>query len=139
MPEITLTIIKPDAVEKGHATEILDRIHKAGFRIVAMKMYHMSPNDARAFYAVHKDRPFYEELVKYMSSGPVVPAVLEKDNAVTDFREFIGNTDPAKAAAGTIRAIYGMNVQSNAVHGSDSPENARIEASFFFSKFERFH
>jgi nucleoside-diphosphate kinase len=139
MLEITLTIIKPDAVENGYTTAILNQITKAGFRIIALKMYHLSAGDARDFYAVHKGRPFYDELVAYMSSGPVVAAILQKEKAISAFRELIGNTDPAIAAEGTIRNKFGTNVQSNAVHGSDSPENAQNEASFFFSQFERFY
>jgi nucleoside-diphosphate kinase len=135
---LTFTMIKPDAVQDGHIGAILAQINQAGFRIVAMKMMHLSADKAGAFYAVHKERPFYGELVSFMSSGPIVAAVLEKDNAVEDFRTLIGATDPAKAAPGTIRANYARNVGENAVHGSDSDENAAIEASFFFSGLERF-
>jgi len=129
----TFTMIKPDAVASGHIGAILAQINKAGFRIVAMKLTRMSAQTAGAFYAVHKERPFYGELVDFMSSGPIVAAVLEKDNAVEDFRKLIGATDPAKAEAGTIRALYAKNVGENAVHGSDSDENAAIESAFHFA------
>ena len=129
----TFTMIKPDAVAAGHIGAILAQINKAGFRIVAMKLTRMSAQTAGAFYAVHKERPFYGELVDFMSSGPIVAAVLEKENAVEDFRKLIGATDPAKADAGTIRALYAKNVGENAVHGSDSDENAAIEAGFHFA------
>lgn len=136
MNNITLTIIKPDAVKDGHSGAILEQIEKAGFRIKALKMKHMSKNEAGAFYAVHKERPFYGELVDYMSSGPVIPAVLEKVNAVTEFRNLIGATNPANAEEGTVRKRFGKSLQSNAIHGSDSDENANIEAHFFFSDSE---
>ena len=129
----TFTMIKPDAVASGHIGAILAQINQAGFRIVAMKLTRMSAQTAGAFYAVHKERPFYGELVDFMSSGPIVAAVLEKDNAVEDFRKLIGATDPAKAEAGTIRALYAKNVGENAVHGSDSDENAAIESAFHFA------
>lgn len=132
----TFTMIKPDAVASGHIGAILAQINKAGFRIVAMKLTRMSAQTAGAFYAVHKERPFYGELVDFMSSGPIVAAVLEKDNAVEDFRKLIGATDPAKAEAGTIRALYAKNVGENAVHGSDSDENAAIESAFHFAGLE---
>ena len=135
---ITFTMIKPDAVQSGHIGAILAKINEAGFRIAAIKMMHLSAEKAGAFYAVHKERPFYGELVSFMSSGPIVAAVLEKDNAVEDFRTLIGATDPAKAAPVTIRALYARNVGENAVHGSDSDENAAIESAFFFSSLERF-
>ncbi|MDZ4680962.1 MAG: nucleoside-diphosphate kinase [Saprospiraceae bacterium] len=134
----TFTMIKPDAVASGHIGAILAQINKAGFRIVAMKLTRMSAQTAGAFYAVHKERPFYGELVEFMSSAPIVAAVLEKDNAVEDFRKLIGATDPAKADAGTIRALYAKNVGENAVHGSDSDENAAIEAAFHFAGLEVF-
>ncbi|MFM9947042.1 MAG: nucleoside-diphosphate kinase [Saprospiraceae bacterium] len=134
----TFTMIKPDAVASGHIGAILAQINKAGFRIVAMKLTRMSAQTAGAFYAVHKERPFYGELVDFMSSGPIVAAVLEKDNAVEDFRKLIGATDPAKAEPGTIRALYAKNVGENAVHGSDSDENAAIEAAFHFAGLEVF-
>jgi len=135
---ITFTMIKPDAVQSGHIGAILAKINEAGFRIVAIKMMHLSADKAGAFYAVHQARPFYGELVSFMSSGPIVAAVLEKDNAVEDFRTLIGATDPAKAAPGTIRALFARNVGENAVHGSDSDENAAIERAFFFSNLEQF-
>ncbi len=136
MNNITLTIIKPDAVKDGHTGAILEQIEKAGFRIKALKMKHLSENEAGAFYAVHKERPFYGELVAYMSSGPVIPAVLEKVNAVAEFRNLIGATNPANAEEGTVRKRFGKSLQSNAIHGSDSDENANIEAHFFFSDSE---
>lgn len=131
-------MIKPDAVQDGHIGAILDKINAAGFRIVAMKMTKLSPEKAGEFYAVHRERPFYQELVDFMSSGPIVAAVLEKGNAVEDFRTLIGATDPAKAAPGTIRALYARNVGENAVHGSDSDENAAIESAFHFAVTEMF-
>ncbi|MCB0678745.1 MAG: nucleoside-diphosphate kinase [Saprospiraceae bacterium] len=134
----TFTMIKPDAVQDGHIGAILDKINAAGFRIVAMKMTKLSPEKAGEFYAVHRERPFYQELVDFMSSGPIVAAVLEKSNAVEDFRTLIGATDPAKAAPGTIRALYARNVGENAVHGSDSDENAAIESAFHFAVTEMF-
>jgi nucleoside-diphosphate kinase len=138
MSNKTFTMIKPDAVGNGHAGAILDKIIKAGFRIVAMKYTALTPERAGQFYEVHKARPFYGDLVKYMSSGPIVAAILEKDNAVEDFRKLIGNTDPAKAEAGTIRNLFAKSIDANAIHGSDSDANAAIEGSFFFSQFERF-
>lgn len=131
-------MIKPDAVKAGHIGSILQMINKAGFRIVAMKYTKLSSDKAGEFYAVHKERPFYRELVDFMSSGPIVAAILEKDNAVEDFRKLIGATNPADAAPGTIRALYASNVGENAVHGSDSDENAIIESNFHFSLTERF-
>ncbi len=132
----TLTIIKPDAVAKGHTGKIIAQIIEAGFAVKAMKLMHLSEKEAGMFYEVHKERPFYGELVEFMSSGPCVPMILEKDNAVTDFRKLIGATNPAEAEEGTIRALYAENVGKNAVHGSDSNENARIEGSFFFNATE---
>ncbi len=129
----TFTMIKPDAVRGGHIGAILDKINAAGFKIVAMKMTQLSKATAGAFYAVHKERPFYDELVSFMSSGPIVAAVLEKENAVDDFRKLIGATNPAEAEPGTIRALYATNVGENAVHGSDSDENATIESNFHFA------
>ncbi|MCL4117243.1 UNVERIFIED_CONTAM: hypothetical protein GTU68_041226 [Idotea baltica] len=126
-------MIKPDAVEAGHIGNILEKITSAGFKIVAMKMTQLSKQTAGAFYEVHKERPFYGELVDFMSSGPIVAAILEKENAVADFRTLIGSTNPADAAPGTIRALYAKNVGENAVHGSDSDENAVIEGSFHFA------
>ncbi len=134
----TFTMIKPDGVQNGHIGAILEKISGAGFRIVALKMTQLTKRDAQEFYGVHRERPFYGELVDYMSSGAIVAAVLEKDNAVEDFRALIGNTDPKKAAPGTIRALYATDISANAVHGSDSDENAAIEASFHFSQREMF-
>lgn len=135
---ITFTMIKPDAVENNYIGPILAKINEAGFRIVAMKYTRLSPEMAGRFYAVHKERPFYGELVEYMSSGPIVAAILEKDNAVADFRKLIGATDPAKAEPGTIRALFAKSIAANAVHGSDSDENAAIEGSFHFAQTEQF-
>ncbi|MGA0415301.1 MAG: nucleoside-diphosphate kinase [Flavobacteriaceae bacterium] len=134
----TFTMIKPDAVEKGHIGAILDKINAAGFNIVAMKYTQLSRRDAEAFYAVHAERPFFDELVTFMTRGPIVAAVLEKDNAVADFRTLIGATNPAEAAEGTIRKLYASSVGENAVHGSDSDENAAIEAAFHFSGREMY-
>ncbi len=134
----TLTMIKPDAVKAGHIGAILNDITSAGFKIVAMKMTQLTTSKAGEFYAVHKERPFYSELVEFMSSGPIVAAILEKDNAVTDFRTLIGATNPADAAPGTIRAKYAKSVGENAVHGSDSDENAAIEGAFHFGGTEVF-
>ena len=130
-------MIKPDAFSKGHSGAIIDKIQKSGFRIVALKLMHLTREKAGEFYAVHSARPFYGELVDFMSSGPIIAAILEKDNAVADFRTLIGATDPAKAAEGTIRKLYAASVGENAVHGSDSDENAKIEGDFFFSGLER--
>lgn len=134
----TLTMIKPEAVENGHIGAILERINAAGFTIVAMKKTALTSKKAGEFYAVHKERPFYVELVNYMSSGPIVAAILEKENAVADFRMLIGATDPSEAAKGTIRSEFAESKAKNAVHGSDSDENAAIEGDFFFSAEERF-
>jgi nucleoside-diphosphate kinase len=134
----TFTMIKPDAVADANIGNILSMIEKAGFKIIAMKYTQLSEALAGKFYEVHKERPFYGELTAYMSSGPIVAAVLEKANAVEDFRKLIGATNPADAAEGTIRKLYAKSIGENAVHGSDSDENAKIEASFFFSEFERF-
>ncbi|HUH50967.1 MAG TPA: nucleoside-diphosphate kinase [Flavobacterium sp.] len=134
----TFTMIKPDAVENGHIGGILNMITEAGFRIVAMKLTQLTVADAQAFYAVHSERPFYGELVEFMSRGPIVAAILEKDNAVEDFRKLIGTTNPADAAEGTIRKRYAASVGENAVHGSDSDENAAIEGAFHFSGREMF-
>ena len=138
MSNLTFTMVKPEAVEAGNTGAILNKIEKAGFRIVAMKKVLLSKERAGEFYAVHKERPFYGELVDYMSSGPIIAALLEKDNAVLDFRTLIGTTDPSEAAEGTIRAEFAESKAKNAVHGSDSDENANIEADFHFSKDERF-
>ena len=134
----TFTMIKPDAVKAGHIGAIMAKINEAGFRIVAMKLTKLSPEKAGAFYEVHKERPFYQELVDFMSSGPIVAAILEKDNAVDSFRELIGATDPAKAAPGTIRALFATSIGENAVHGADSDENAQREGSFHFAATEMF-
>lgn len=134
----TFTMIKPDAMKNGHAGAILDRIIKEGFRVVALKMTKLSPEKAGEFYAVHKERPFYGELVDFMSSGPLIAAILEKDDAVAAFRKLIGATNPAQADPGTIRKLYATSVGENAVHGSDSDENAAIEGAFFFSGLEQF-
>jgi len=131
-------MIKPDATSKAYTGAIVDRILKAGFTIKAMKWTKLSAEKAGAFYAVHKERPFYGELVEFMSSGPIVAAVLEKENAVADFRKLIGATNPAQADEGTIRKDFAASVGENAVHGSDSDENAIIESNFFFSQLERF-
>lgn len=135
---LTFTMIKPDAVENNSIGGILKMINEAGFRIKAMKYTRLSKEEAGQFYAVHKERPFYGELVEYMSSGPIVAAILEKDNAVEDFRKLIGATNPEEAAEGTIRKIYAKSIAANAVHGSDSDENAGIEGGFFFSQLERY-
>ena len=138
MSNRTLTMIKPDAMKNGDAGAILDMIIKVGFRIVALKQTKLSAEKAGEFYAVHKERPFYGELVTFMSSGPIIAAILEKENAVADFRKLIGATDPAKADEGTIRKKYAASVAENAVHGSDSDENAKIEGDFFFSALEKY-
>ena len=130
-------MIKPDAVANGHIGGIIDMILKDGFTIKAMKYTHMTEELAKEFYAVHKERPFYMELVTFMTSGPIVAAILEKENAVEDFRKLIGATNPANAEEGTIRKLYAKSVGENAVHGSDSDENAQIEGNFYFSSFER--
>lgn len=132
----TFSMIKPDAVAAGNSGAILKMIEEAGFRIVAMKMTRLTLEQAGAFYAVHKERPFYQDLCNYMSSGPIIALVLEKDNAVEDFRKLIGATDPAKAEEGTIRKLFAKSIEANAIHGSDSDENAAIESAFFFSKLE---
>ena len=134
----TFTMIKPDATSKGYTGAILDQIIKAGFSVKAMKWIHLSPAQAGTFYEVHKERPFYQELVDFMSSGPIVAAILEKENAVADFRTLIGATNPAQAEEGTIRKKFAASIGENAVHGSDSDENAAIEGNFFFSGLERF-
>jgi nucleoside-diphosphate kinase len=130
-------MIKPDATAAGNTGKIIDRIIGAGFTIRAMKWTQLSQADAEAFYGVHRERPFFGELVSYMTSGPIVAAILEKENAVADFRDLIGATDPAKAAPGTIRADFAESIAANAVHGSDSDENAAIEGAFFFSGREQ--
>lgn len=134
----TFTMIKPDAVENGHIGNILAMITNAGFKIVSLKLTQMTVKDAKAFYAVHASRPFYGELVEFMTRGPIVAAILEKENAVANFRTLIGATNPAEAAEGTIRKIYATSMGENAVHGSDSDENAAIEGAFHFSGREQF-
>ena len=138
MSNLTFTMVKPEAVEAGNTGAILNKIENAGFRVVAMKKVLLSKESAGEFYAVHRERPFYGELVDYMSSGPIIAAILEKDNAVLDFRTLIGATDPSEATEGTIRAEFAESKAKNAVHGSDSDENALIEADFHFSKEERY-
>ncbi|MFL1896890.1 nucleoside-diphosphate kinase [Aquimarina sp. W85] len=134
----TFTMLKPDAVRKGYIGAILEQIAASGFRIVAMKLTQLTTDDAKAFYAVHSERPFYGELVEYMTSGPIVAAILEKENAVEDFRTLIGATNPEDAAEGTIRKKFATSISENAVHGSDSDENAAIEGAFHFSGREQF-
>lgn len=134
----TFTMIKPDAVENGHTGAIINQITEAGFKIKAMKLTQLSRRDAELFYAIHKERPFFGELVAFMSRGPIVAAILEKDNAVEDFRKLIGATNPAEADKGTIRQKYAKSIGENAVHGSDSDENALIESNFHFSGREIF-
>lgn len=130
-------MIKPDAVKAGYMGAILNDIIQAGFSVVALKYTRLTPEIAGKFYAIHKERPFYADLVRFMSSGPIVAAILEKENAVAEYRKLIGATDPQKAEEGTIRRKYASSIQENAVHGADSDENAQIEGSFFFSEFER--
>ena len=134
----TFTMIKPDAFGANNTGNILAMIEEAGFRLVAAKVTRLSKERAGQFYAVHKERPFYNDLCEYMSSGNIVAAILEKENAVEDFRKLIGATNPKDAEAGTVRAKYGASIEANAVHGSDSDENAQIEGNFFFSKLEQF-
>ncbi|MEE1884048.1 nucleoside-diphosphate kinase [Pedobacter flavus] len=134
----TFTMIKPDAVANGHMGAILNDIISAGFKVIALKYTKLSEESAGKFYEVHKERPFYKDLVSFMSSGPIVAAILEKDNAIEEFRKLIGSTNPAEAAEGTIRNKYAKSIDANAIHGSDSDENAEIEGNFFFSADERF-
>ena len=136
MTQRTLTIIKPDSVENGNAGKIIAHLEKEGFRIVAGRMMHLTEAQARAFYAVHKERPFYNDLVTYMTSGPVWPMALEREDAVSYLRQVMGATNPGEADEGTIRKLYGESIERNAIHGSDSPENAAIEVSFFFPASE---
>ena len=138
MSNRTFTMIKPDAVENGNIGAILAMINNAGFRIVSMKMTQLTTADAQEFYSIHSERPFYGELVEYMTSGPIVAAILEKDNAVVDFRTLVGATNPAEAAEGTIRKLYAKDISANAVHGSDSDDNAAIEGAFHFAGRENF-
>jgi nucleoside-diphosphate kinase len=137
MTNRTFTMIKPDAFSKGNSGAILAKIEEAGFRLIAMKLTQLSSAKAAEFYAVHKERPFFGELVEFMSSGPLIAAILEKENAVEDFRKLIGATDPAKADSGTIRKLFAESVGKNAIHGSDSDDNAQIEGNFFFSGLDR--
>ena len=134
----TFTMLKPDSVEKGNIGPILEKINSAGFRIVAMKLTQMSNKDARNFYSIHRERPFFDELVSYMTRGPIIAAVLEKEDAVEQFRLLIGSTDPSAAAAGTIRKLFATSISENAIHGSDTNENALIESRFHFSDEEMF-
>ena len=136
MSNTTFTMIKPDAVQNGHVGAILEKITTAGFVIRGLKMTQISQSEAEAFYNVHKERPFFRELVTFMTSGPIVAAVLEKENAVADFRALIGSTNPVEAAEGTIRKLFAESVGRNAIHGSDSDENANIECAFHFSSRE---
>ena len=138
MANTTLMMIKPDAVEKGHIGNILEKVTSAGFTIKALKLTQLTVDNAESFYEVHKERPFFGELITFMTRGPIVAAVLEKENAVSDFRTLIGSTNPSEAAEGTLRKLYATSMGENAVHGSDSDENAAIEASFHFSQRERF-
>jgi nucleoside-diphosphate kinase len=138
MTNRTLTMIKPDAVENGHIGSILEKITSAGFKILALKKTQLTVADAEAFYSVHSERPFFRELVEFMTRGPIVAAILDKENAVNDFRVLIGATNPAEAAEGTIRSLYATSMGENAVHGSDSDENAAIESAFHFSGREIF-
>lgn len=131
-------MIKPDAVKNNYTGKIINHILDAGFSIKAMKYIWLTADQAGSFYAIHKERPFFNDLITFMTSGPIVAAILEKENAVEDFRKTIGSTDPQKAEPGTIRNLYAKNIDANAMHGSDSDENAQIEAGFFFSQFERF-
>ncbi len=133
---ITFTMIKPKAMENGNMGKIIAKIMEGGFKIKALKLTNLTKEQAMEFYAVHKERPFYDGLTNFMSSGPIVAAVLEKEDAIKSYRDYIGATNPADAAEGTIRALYGTSIEANAVHGSDSDENAQIEAGFFFSKRE---
>jgi nucleoside-diphosphate kinase len=135
--KITLTMIKPGAFRKGYTGPILNMINQAGFRIIAMKLTKLSTRQAEKFYAIHRSKPFFDSLVDFMSSGPIIAAVLEKENAVEDYRQLIGATNPENAEEGTIRKKYAESLEMNAVHGSDSDENANIEADFFFAKSER--
>jgi nucleoside-diphosphate kinase len=139
MTNRTFMMIKPDATKNGYTGAILQKINEGGFRLVAMKMIHLSGEKAGEFYAVHQERSFYSELVDFISSGPVTAAILEKDNAVESFRKLIGSTNPAQADEGTIRKLYAASIGENAIHGSDSDDNARVESDFFFCKLEQFN
>jgi nucleoside-diphosphate kinase len=135
---ITFSMIKPDGVENGHIGSILEKISKAGFKIVALKLTHLTKNDAESFYSIHNERPFYNDLISFITRGPIVAMVLEKENAVDDFRTLIGSTNPLDAAEGTIRKLFAKSVGENTIHGSDSNENSIIESSFHFSNREMF-
>jgi len=135
---ITFSMIKPDGVENGHIGSILEKISKAGFKIVALKLTHLTKNDAESFYSIHNERPFYNDLISFITRGPIVAMVLEKENALDDFRTLIGSTNPLDAAEGTIRKLFAKSVGENAIHGSDSNENSMIESSFHFSNREMF-
>ena len=138
MSNITFTMLKPDSVRNGNIGAILDKIIKSGFKIKAMKFTKMSNEKAGEFYAIHRERPFFNDLIEYMTSGPIVAAILEKENAVNDFRDLIGSTNPEDAEAGTIRKMFAKSISENAIHGSDSDENAKIECEFHFSSLEIF-
>ena len=138
MSNITFTMLKPDSIRNGNTGAILDKIVKSGFKIKAMKFTKMTNENASKFYAIHSERPFFKDLVGYMTSGPIVAAILEKDNAVNDFRELIGSTNPEEAKEGTIRNMFAKSISENAIHGSDSDENAKIECEFHFSPDEIF-
>lgn len=135
---ITFTMIKPDAFSAGNSGAMIKMIEEAGFQLKAMKLTRLSERKAGQFYEIHKERPFYNDLIQYMSSGPIIAITLEKENAVEDFRKLIGSTNPADAAEGTIRKLFARSIEANAIHGSDSDENAQIESSFFFSNLEKF-
>ena len=135
---LTFTMIKPDAMQRGQMGEILATIERHGFKVRAMKMLHLTKKDAEKFYAIHAEKSFFDDLCEFMSSGPILAAILEHENAVEAFRQLIGATDPSKAEPGTIRKIFATSVQQNAIHGSDSDENVIVESEFFFSKLERF-
>ena len=138
MTNLTFTMIKPDAVENGHIGAILNKINSSGFKFKAMKLTKLSREHAEKFYEIHSERPFFNDLVQYMSSGPIVAAILEKENAVNDFRKLIGSTNPAEAEEGTIRKMFATSISANAIHGSDSDANAKIEGDFFFQNHEIF-
>ena len=132
----TFTMIKPDAIQNNYSGPIIEHIEKAGFKIIAMKLKQLSIEQARQFYKIHEERPFFDDLIKYITSGPIIAAILEKDNAVDDFRKLIGATNPAEADEGTIRKLYAKSIDANAIHGSDSNENAEIESNFHFDAKE---
>ena len=138
MNNTTFTMIKPDAMQNGYAGQIIAKIEQSGFKIIAMKLTRLSKDAAQEFYKIHKDRPFYNDLINYITSGPIIAAILQKDNAVIDFRKLIGNTNPKEAAEGTIRKMYAQSIDANAIHGSDSNENALIEGQFHFTQEEIF-